>query len=137
MKKIEQFYTAFCQSYFHNVTIIDICCEYNVKSITVIKSIANIFFIYYAKCNVSLIFEKEYFATKGQKINYTVKNKDAVKINIYAVIVVPLFPIRLNFALSRLDIMALRLGSAVTNRMDASTLGNVVFAGKCPALIYL
>lgn len=42
-------------------------------------------------------------------------------------IVVPLFPARLSFALSRLDITALRLESAVTNRIDASTFGKVVF----------
>lgn len=40
-----------------------------------------------------------------------------------AVIVVPLFPLMLNFALSRLEITALLPASAVTNLIDASTLG--------------
>lgn len=48
----------------------------------------------------------------------------------YAVIVVPALPLRLNLALSILEITALRDESAVTKRIEASTLGKVVFAGK-------
>ena len=55
---------------------------------------------------------------------------------IYAVIVVPVLPARPSFAFSRLAITAFLSELAVTNLIDASTLGNVVLAGKCPSLIY-
>ena len=54
----------------------------------------------------------------------------------YAIIVVPVFPARPSLAFSRLAITAFLSLSAVTNLIEASTLGNVVTAGKCPSLIY-
>ncbi len=56
--------------------------------------------------------------------------------NYYAVIVVPVFPTRPSLAFSRLAITAFLSLSAVTNLIEASTLGKVVTAGKCPSLIY-